>query len=78
MSDHHPSTLSAAVPGAAPGWPILGLQSTGGTSSFAYLTEPSFAEMMRDPMIRQLMASDQVSEDCLNGLVSDIRRKLDR
>lgn len=46
--------------------------------SEAWPAEPSFAEMLNDPVFQQLMASDRVSMDCFNGLVSTVRQRLER
>lgn len=41
-----------------------------------WLDEPPLAEMLNDPTLRQLMASDRVSLESLTTLVSCVRQRL--
>ncbi|WP_146002581.1 hypothetical protein [Telmatospirillum siberiense] len=76
MSDHYQSGVSATPSGAGPGWVALAPQPMRGHSPTVWPMEPSFAEMMSDPVFQQLMASDRVSMECFNGLVSAVRQRL--
>jgi hypothetical protein len=68
---------SAATPsGAGPGWAALVLQPM--RSPSVWPSEPSFAEMMSDPVFQQLMASDRVSMESFTGLVTAVRQRLGR
>ena len=78
MSDHGQRALFSSLCGTgavasrtrAARWP------TTGQSPWAWPTEPSFAEMVSDPVFQQLMASDRVSMEKLNGLVAAVRQRL--
>ena len=45
-------------------------------SRFTGNAEPSLDEVMDDPVIRVLMAKDGVGEDCLRGLIDQVRNRL--
>lgn len=78
MSDHCQSsdfaTLSATR--VRPGWAVVAQRPMQGLSPVTWPTEPSFAEMVGDPVFQQLMASDRVSMESFNGLVSAVRQRL--
>jgi hypothetical protein len=78
MSDHCQSGNPATPSGAGPGWAALALRPMWGHSPSDWPTEPPFAEMVSDPVFQQLMASDRVSMECFNDLVSSVRQRLGR
>ncbi len=76
MSDQSQNNIFATMSGTGPCWAALAQRPLRGSSSSAWSTEPPFAEMVGDPVFQQLMASDRVSMECFNGLVSVVRQKL--
>jgi len=44
----------------------------------AWPAEPCFADMVDDPVFQQLLASDRISMESFNGLVSAVRQRLGR
>ena len=53
------------------------LVSIPSNKAFRDRSEPSLAEMVRDPSFLILLASDGVSMDMFTGLVVSVRRKLE-
>ena len=53
-------------------------RSLRGRSPSSWAAEPSFGEMINDPVFQIMMASDRVSMESLNGLVSAVRERLGR
>lgn len=43
---------------------------------FAANEEPSLSELLSDPMVRSLMDSDGVAEDCLSSIIHRARSRL--
>jgi len=78
MSDHNQSSVFATLSGtgAGPCWAVVAQRPRRDLSPLAWSTEPSFAEMVGDPVFQQLMASDRVSMESFNGLVSVVRQRL--
>lgn len=68
MSDHRQSLKFS---------PVV-RRSMKGRSPSSWPAEPSFAEMISDPVFQKMMASDRVSMESLNGLVSAVRERLGR
>lgn len=69
MSDHCQNSVIASPSGAAFG--------TGWRRSMpGFSAEPSFAEMVEDPLFQQMMASDRVSMESFKVLVSTVRQRL--
>jgi hypothetical protein len=78
MSEHNQNCDASSPSGAGinPDWAIVSSRPMRDLAPLAWPTEPSFAEMVSDPVFLKLMASDQVSIEALNGLVSAVRRRL--
>ncbi len=78
MSDHGQRSAFSTLPGpgACPGWAVIIDRPMEGLAPMSFSTEPSLAEIVSDPMFQQLMASDRVSMESFNGLVSPARQKL--
>ncbi|HXP97994.1 MAG TPA: hypothetical protein VN809_14860 [Telmatospirillum sp.] len=80
MLDHCQNSVVAPPSGPAPGpgWAVVAHRPMPGRSPLAWPAEPSFAEMLGDPVFQQLMASDRVSMESFTGLVSAVRQRLGR
>ncbi|MDR3437265.1 hypothetical protein [Telmatospirillum sp.] len=78
MPDYSQSSISPTPSGADPGRVSLALQRMRGHSRSVWPAEPSFAEMISDPVFQQLMASDRVSMESFTGLVAAVRQRLGR
>ena len=57
---------------------LSGTRSRAGAARFSGLEEPALPELMDDPMLRRLMASDGVRLDHLIALIADARLRLAR
>lgn len=80
MSEHCQNSVIATASGSASGsgWTAVAHRPMQGLSPLAWPAEPSFAEMVGDPVFQQLMASDRISMESFNGLVSAVRQRLRR
>ncbi len=80
MSDHCQNSVIATPSGtgSSPVWAVVAHRPMQGHAPLAWPAEPSFAEMVGDPVFQQLMASDRVSMESFNGLVSAVRQRLGR
>lgn len=74
MSD--PCQSSVSVPSAIAGWPLAGRRSMAEPVSSSWPAEPSFAEIVSDPLFQQILASDRVTMESFNGLVAKVRQRL--